>query len=459
MRSHGRRTGLESLHAVGHRVAGALVLGLAATGCGDDGSRLGDVQEPFRVVSGVPAAEDAQPRIERSDREARPDDFRAQRSSHCDTFQQRASGKVDVLLAIRSSPSMEGTIARLAGGLDAIFGVFDSATPAIDFHFAITTTSPEPLLAGSPRFVSCRPVSGVTSCDVGAGTIADAIAWAGETLRTLPLEHGPGKGLLAASRIASRPEASGGFLRSDAELRVIFVSDEDDASCLPFAPPGAAACTSTGVCGCGDLLDFGSTDYFARVFSGAKGFANGAAVAADAIVATTAAELDRDDGSGFAYVGCTRDPSLSCDEGDACALHAPRYAGVADSTGGRVIDLCDADLGVALREIGWAASGLAREFRLSRVPIEATIETVVVPNDPVSCDDASPCSDPAQLCVRNRCVLPIAPDPVDGWEHQLCSGSDPRNVIRFNGRSIPSKLETIEVCYDVDVGSELSLCR
>jgi len=444
---------------MGQGVAGALVLGLAATGCADDGSRLGEAREPFRVVSGVPATEQAPPQIERAPRQARPDDFRAERSSHCDTFQQRVSGKVDVLFVVRSSPSTTETIERLAGGMDALFGVLATATPPVDFHLGITTSDPDPTLAGSPPYVACRPEDGVVSCDVGGGTIGDAIAWSSATLFSLPTETGPDKGLLAASLIATRPEATGGFLRQDAELRVVFVTDEDDTSCFPLAGPTATACTSTGVCRCGDLLDFGATPYFGRLFAGAKGFGNGGAVAADAIIATSADPLEREDGSGFPYVGCTSDPAVPCGEGADCALHAPRYAAIAAATGGRIFDYCGADLGASLREIGWAASGLSREFRLSRVPIEATIETVVVPNDLVSCNDASPCSDPGKICVRKRCAVPIAPDPSDGWEHELCSGSDARNVIRFNGRSIPAKLQTVEVCYDVDVGSELSQCR
>lgn len=444
---------------MGQGVAGALVLGLAATGCADDGSKLSDAREPYRVVSGVPSVEEAPPRIDRTRRQVKPDDFRAERSSHCDTFQQRVSGKVDVLFVIRSSASMTETIARLAGGMEALFGVLATATPPVDFHVGIITSDPDPLLAGSPPFVACRPEGGVVSCNVGSGTIGDAIAWSSATLHALPPESGPGKGLVAASLVAARPDATGGFLRQDAELRLVFVSDEDDASCFPFAGPAATACTSAGVCGCADVLDFGATSYFRRLFAGSKGFGNGGAFAADAVVSTSADPIDREDGSGFPYVGCTTDPGLACDDGATCALHAPRYAAVSTSTGGRVFDYCSADLGASLREIGWAASGLAREFRLSRVPIEATIETVVVPNDPVSCNDASPCSDPGQICVRNHCAFEVAPDQVDGWEHELCSGSDARNVIRFNGRSIPAKLQTVEVCYDVDVGSELSQCR
>ena len=469
MRSHARRVGLgrvglESLHAVGQGVAGALVASLAVSGCADDSARLNEVREPFRVVSGVPSTESAPPRIEASDGAVSPGDFRAQRSSHCDTFQQRRSGKVDVLFVVRRSPSMDEAVSRLARAMHELFLVLSSAEPPADVHVAFTTSDfglAPAALAGTPAFLSCGPVAGVLRCNAGGGSMDEAISWASRTLESLPVSAAPEKGLLVAAQVASRRLSTGGFLRDDAKLRVVFVSDEDDASCFPFVDPDEATdCDTSGVCRCAESLDFGATSYFARLLSGTKGFGNAGAVAVDAIVSTSADPLVRADGSGFSYVGCTTDPERACGgDGALCALHAPRYAAGADATGGKVLDYCDAAFTTSLREIGWAVSGLTREFRLSRVPIEATIETVVVPNDPVSCNDASPCPSPGQICTHEHCVTVVPPDAEDGWDHVLCAGRDARNVIRFNGRSIPSKDQTVQVCYDVDVGSELSQCR
>jgi len=433
------------------------------SGCTDDGAKLNEVPESFRIVSGVPSAAAAPPRVETSGGAVSPDDFRAQRASHCDTFQQRSSGKVDVLFVVRRSPSMDEPIARFVGAMDAFFGVMRGAEPPPDVHVAFTTSDfgQDPAaLAGTPAYLSCAPVAGTLRCDVGGGSVPEAIAWARRTLESLPVRAAPEKGLLVAAQAASEPVVSGGFLRKDAKLRIVVVSDEDDASCSPFVDPADAVdCSTSGVCRCADALDFGSASYFGRLLSGAKGFGIAGAVAIDAIVSTTAEPLERGDGSGLSYVGCATDPARACRSDALCALHAPRYAAVAAATGGKVLDFCDASFTASLQEIGWAVSGLTREFRLSRVPIEATIETVVVPNDPVSCNDASPCPSPGQICTQEHCATVVPPDAVDGWDHVLCAGRDARNVIRFNGRSIPARAQTVQVCYDVDVGSELSQCR
>lgn len=451
------------------------MLGLAAAGCADDASKLNPVREPLRIVTGLPAAEQAPARIDRAPTDAAPGDFEAKRSTHCDSFGQPPAGKADVLWIVRRSPSMEAPVSRLAGVMEAFFGALASASPAPDFHLGFVASDladdrvPGSLhaAAGGPAYLSCVPSGGVLRCNVGSGTVAEAIDWASRSLREFAAKDAPEKGLLAASRAISADLAAGpnaGFVRPDAQLRLVFFSNEDDASCFPYAlPPGQDGCTSTGVCGCAAEPSFGDATYFSRLFDGAKGFGNAAFVSADAIVSTTAEPLDWQDGSGFPYAGCTADPGAPCavagQGGAFCALHAPRYAAVAAATGGRGFDPCEGDLGASLQEIGAAASGLLREFRLSRVPIEATIETVVVPIDPVSCNDASPCSDPTRTCVRDHCVTVVPQGPDGGWEHELCSGTDARNVIRFNGRSIPGRLQTAVVCYDVDVGSELSQCR
>ncbi|HEY0839062.1 MAG TPA: hypothetical protein VGD74_02640, partial [Vulgatibacter sp.] len=386
-----RRTGLDGLQAAGQGVAGFLALGLAAAGCADDAGKLNPVREPLRIITGLPAVEQAPARIDRAPGEVAPGDLQAKRSTHCDSFGQPPAGKVDVLWIVRRAPSMDAPLERLASVMEAFIGVLGSA-PAPDFHLGFVASDLQDdggagalhAAPGDPSFLACAPSDGTLRCNVGGGSVAEALGWIGRSLRALPAVAAPEKGLLAASRAVSAELAAGanaGFVRPDAQLRLVFFSNEDDVSCFPYASQAdaAAGCTSAGVCGCAAAPSFGAVPYFSRLFEGAKGFGNSAFVSADAIVTTSTEPLDWQDGSGFTYVGCTASPGAPCavsaDGGAFCALHAPRYAAIATATGGRVFDPCARDLGSALQEVGAGASGLSREFRLSRVPIEATIET------------------------------------------------------------------------------------
>ncbi len=127
-----------------------------------------------------------------------------------------------------------------------------------------------------------------------------------------------------------------GFLREDASLEIIMLSDEEDQS---------------------DATPAFYTDFFRSI----KGFRNDALLHVSSIVG--------------ANVG-TNVPD-SCESGAGSAEAGRRYAAVSDATGGSVGSICANNFGPFLQNIGNRAFGLRVEFFLSRAAEPATIEVRV----------------------------------------------------------------------------------
>ncbi len=125
-----------------------------------------------------------------------------------------------------------------------------------------------------------------------------------------------------------------GFLREEAVLEVVYVSDEDDQSTAAL-------------------------DFYVDFLKSIKGFRNESRMHAHAIVGAA-------DG---------RAANCASDDGDASA--GRRYVEVANRTGGQVHSICEGDFGRALRSIGNQAFGGERQFVLSRPAVRASIEVTV----------------------------------------------------------------------------------
>lgn len=127
-----------------------------------------------------------------------------------------------------------------------------------------------------------------------------------------------------------------GFLREDASLEIVIVSDEEDQS-TP-AP-----------------------NFYVDFFRSIKGFRNDSLLHVSCIVG--------------ANVGNNQPAACSSNNGDADA--GRRYAEVCNATGGTVGSICANDFGPFLQNIGNRAFGLRVEFFLSRVAEPATVEVRV----------------------------------------------------------------------------------
>jgi len=138
-------------------------------------------------------------------------------------------------------------------------------------------------------------------------------------------------GLDAAQRALSEPLISNensGFLRDNANLSLIFVSDEDDLS--PMSTP----------------------DYL-RFFTDLKG---------------DAAYRDHSMMNISAVVGKDRPPyegEASCSSSSGIGYYGPRYIELASQTEGALESICDEDFSEIATELGLTASGLQLSFALS----------------------------------------------------------------------------------------------
>lgn len=148
-------------------------------------------------------------------------------------------------------------------------------------------------------------------------------------------------GLEAARLALSEPLRSGdnaGFLRDDAGLAIIFLSDEDD-----YSPERAADY----------LLAFGES--------------KGQAAFRDPGLLTVSAVTGVDPPP---YAG-----ALACDSDDGAAEYGARYVALADWTGGAIESICDEDFSPIAAELGLVVSGLRTEFVLSQ-PADANTLSV-----------------------------------------------------------------------------------
>ena len=141
---------------------------------------------------------------------------------------------------------------------------------------------------------------------------------------------------LSAPKIGD-PAINGGFLRDEAKLHVIIVSDEPDQS-------------------------RGPTDLYIDFFQNLKGFRNSSLVAVSAIAkrgGETCTADDPDVGSG-------------------------RYEDVVTATNGTFQSLCDQDWTNGMRALGLDSLGLQVEFFLTRAATAETLEVCVRSGSPTA---------------------------------------------------------------------------
>jgi hypothetical protein len=275
------------------------------------------------------------------------------------------------------------------------------------------------------------------------------------------------------------PNENSGFLRPDASLFIIFVSDEEDSS-------------------------FGEITYFYRAFETLKGAGNEGVVSVSAIVG----DPDIDGPRGPELGGCpagapadqrTADPAtrfvalsmysrglsaefrvcddarLTCAEDQeckkpimelpgicvprtcqtdqgcgnfkcgergcitcenaTCALPADRFLTLLNDTG-VFGSICDPDYGRVLGSLGFEAAGLSRKFTLTKFPDCASSVPCCAADVP-----AEQCNDKEAICVRVDGTI-IPNDRAAGWVYDA-SG----NAIFFDGSYVPPTDATISVSY------------
>lgn len=301
-----------------------------------------------------------------------------------DEWVQTSGQDVDVLFVIDNS----GTMGKEQGNLSANFQNFinQASTWSNDYHVGVVTTDVEGdsgLLQGSPRFVEQGNWQQFNSnVQVGTnGSGNEQGLTAAQIALSLPLTA---NSTIACTSNADCSEPEGcvegycggynrGFLRKDAALEIVFVSDEEDQSTSDLS-------------------------FYANFFQNIKGFFNANLMHIHAIVGPSG--------------GC------SSNSGDAVAGH--RYMDLANATGGNIISICEQDFSQGLASIGEIAFGLKVQFFLSRVPVPSTIEVKVngTPCNPTSGGVTNWSYDTNSNAIVFNEDGGCMPDPGDGiWVH------------------------------------------
>lgn len=259
-----------------------------------------------------------------------------------DRFQQAEREQVDVLFVVDGSSSMRDEQQALATNLQA-FVQFAEAQ-GLDYHLGVITTSTDE----GGRLVSSPPGQSRSSDANGPPELrivtpetlpsASAVFAANVSLPSVP--DGREAGFRTAELALSDPAAlehNAGFLRRDAVLSLIFVSDAPEQSNLL----GRQA--------------LGSVDYYVDFFRSIKGFRNSDRFSASVITAVEG----------------------RCSGPGGTATASGRYLALAERTGGIVQSICTADWSRSLEDLSTAAFGFRSWFYLSLSPIPSTIEVFV----------------------------------------------------------------------------------
>lgn len=312
-----------------------------------------------------------------------------------DVFSQASVPTVDVLWVVDNSSSMEEEQQALADNFSNFYDYL--VETGADFHIGVISTDvynpahQGRLLGEVPIISLATPQAGeVFAQNVNVGLDG----------------KGDEQGFRAAVLALTDPlidTDNAGFLRDDAYLFVIFVSDEDDRS-------------------------FGEVGYYLRRFEQIKGVGNDGMVKVSAVVGDVP-EVP---------AWCREEKNVEPGE---------RYTRLAEDTGGLALSICDDDFAANLDELGFTASGLRRHFQLTRLAVPESIHVWVKSR----CGTEPP---PADLCRQSFddctggasdvygqiCVL--RQSLPDGWAYERDT-----NSIRFFGRAVPPFGTVVEVGY------------
>ncbi len=337
-----------------------------------------------------------------------------------DSYTQQNASKVDVLWVVDNSGSMAPRQENLARNFQVFIDLFSKG--AIDYRLAVTTTDvfkDQGQFKGTPKIITPTTGNPATAfaANVRVGTSGSPFE-AGLEAAQLSLERQAmvnGPKLMSLSSCTQPCAASLApdacvaaceakfpidFLRPEAYLYLIFVSDEEDRSSQDVR-------------------------YYWRAFETAKGVGN------DGMV-TTAAIMGEDRNGCGATVG-------------------QRYMDLSALTGGEVGSICDDNFAATLRKLATSAVGLKRKFTVSKPPNVETLTVRLVYPCNAAADITAACAEVnASRCEgqpADATALDCTPKQggPDGWSYE------PKDqVIFFAGESVPGLNAQIEIQYYED---------
>jgi hypothetical protein len=245
------------------------------------------------------------------------------RPGHTDVRFQSPPTEVDILLVVDDSCSMEDEQTKLSEGFSEFVEFFDVAD--VDYHIGITTTDMDDpdkrgRLIGDVQVIT-RDTDNAD--DVFKDNVKVGIEGSGNE-----------RGLDAAARALGETMTTGanaGFLRPEALLSVIFVSDEEDTS------------------------HYGVNDYI-NFFRDLNGQRRRDSFNASALIGVDSDSLEPSD--------CGINPLNP----NAGARASQRYWDIAAQTGGVVASICEDEFAEVVNRMGLASSRLLDTFPLERRP-------------------------------------------------------------------------------------------
>jgi len=227
---------------------------------------------------------------------------------------------------VSDSPSMVEEQEKLAEGFDSFISQLDGQT---DFHVGLLSASFDPANPDAGQLVAADGQSTFLTAD------DEFVRLFQERVRLVGLEGaGLERGLESAQLALSPNLATGvneGFLRLEAELHIIFVSDGDD--CIDC-----------------DRSDEAPVSQYVESFRSIKS--------------------DHSEVQVKAIVGLENNP---CDR----AYPATRYIAVATKTGGSSADICTSSWSDIMGDLGHSSTGVRASFQTSFAADIATLEVFV----------------------------------------------------------------------------------
>lgn len=279
--------------------------------------------------------------------------FRSDADSGRQTFFQVEPAPIDLLWVIDPSCSMEDEQQRLVDNFPSFIDFFQDSE--LEFHLGVTSTdigeadsqdSLDGQLAGEPTVLT------ETTEELEQAFLERAL------MGILP-GHSDERALQASytalAELSGNGEPNDGFLRDDANLSVIVVSDEPDYSTL--AAPDA-----------GDYIGW---EAWAQWIDGFKGETNRSALSG--IVGIGPGGLNDPSGCGD-----LADPESGSWDG---AKRGDGYIEAIQATGGVAHSICEEDWVELLALLGLQVAGLLDSFALAQTPVVDTIQ-VDVDGDP-----------------------------------------------------------------------------
>ena len=311
--------------------------------------------------------------------------------SKTETFEQAPSNEVDILWVVDNSVSMVQEQTAVANGAAAFIGHLEST--AMDFHIGVVTTDMDVTNSNAATMV---------------GGYLDTTTPNYEAEFASRVQVGTNgsdqeKGIEAAISAIIPPRsttANIGFLRDEASLAIVVVSDEND--CSDDGGLGAAA-------------------------TGEDCYTNYDKLTPIPDLVSTLKEVKKGSVGTTTFSGIIGPDAIN---GCADAVPGKRYATMIEMVGGVRANICDADYTSIMDSLGLIAAGVLDTFPLGYLAEPDSIVVSVVDIDDVEVPGSE------------------VGDATNGWTYEESEDQTSASIV-FHGTSVPPRGATIAVDYTV----------